>query len=301
MVIFLGVLFPSVSLAITSEEIVLQLAQREQDIISIRGNFNVSAQIRKNDGNIMELERKYEWVKSGDIQKLSEEYYQLIPEIFRQDEPNSVCKESSNKMNQFVMTKKLVRGFDGKVSKMFYPEKNNGSIHPGKQAFNFGKMPADWLLLRLKKEPFSVYLKDDNTSVEYTGLVQLEGRTCHLLEITTPQTNKKLYLADEQGLVPVRFESNIINRTLPHNTRAEYIFSEFNHYGNITLPTRVVVSVFDVYPDREQIANMEIFTVEQMDVNISIPNADLRIKFPPGTRVSDWVADKSYIVDANSI
>lgn len=299
--ILLGVLFPSASLAMTAEEIVSQLAQREQDIISIRGKFNVWAQIRMNDGNMMELEKQYGWVKSGIIQKLEKKYYKLIPERFKQNEPNNACKVGSHKMIQRVRTEKIVRAFDGDVSKMFYPENNNGSIHPGKHNFNFRKMPADWFLLRFKKEPFSVFLKDDNTSLKYTGLVQLEGRTCHLLEITTPQTNKKLYLADEQRLVPVRFESNIINRTLPHNTRAEYIFSEFKRYGNINMPTRVVVSVFDVYPDRVQLATKEIFTVEQMDVNIPIPNADLLIQFPPGTRVSDLVANKSYIVDANSI
>lgn len=300
MAILLGVLFPSASLAMTAEDIVSQLTQREQGIISIRGKFNVWAQIRMNDGEMVELEKQYEWAKSGDIQKVSEEY-KLIPERFKQNEPNSVCKGSSHKIIQRIMTEKKIRAFDGNVSKMFYPENNNGSIHPGKQGFNFGKMPADWLLLRLKKKPFSVFLKQDTTSLKYAGLVQLDGRRCHLLEISTPQTNERLYLADEQGLVPVRFESNIINRTLPHNTRGEHIFSEFKRYGNITMPTRVVVSVFDVYPDREQLAMKEIFTVEQMDVNIQIPDADLLIQFPPGTHVFDSVANKIYIVDANSI
>jgi len=278
--ILLGPFCSSATLAITEEEIVSQLVQREQSIKSIYGKFNLSAQILMNDGNKVEVEKQYEWIKKDNIQKLTLEF-KSIPAKFK---------------DTTIMTEKEIRSFDGQVTKQFLPESKRASIFSGGQMFSLGKVPADWLFLRIQEKSLSVYLKQDSMSLKYAGEMKLEERKCHLLELAGPKTNGKLYLADEQGLFPAKFDVNLINHTLPFNTRGEYIFSEFKHYGNIIMPTKVIVSVFRVYPDKEQLEMKEIFTVEQLEVNTQIPDTDLLIQFPAGTRVYDSVADKDYVV-----
>jgi len=291
----IGMLCPSAMQGITAEDIVSQLEQREQGIKSIRGKFSVWAQILMNDGNMVELEKQYDWVKKGAIQKLTSEF-KLIPARFKQNEPNKGCEGCPNKMTARIMTEKEIRTFNGQVTKRFLPESNTASISSGSQMFFLGKVPADWLLPRIKEKPLSAFLKQDRT-LRYAGDVNLEGQICHLLEFTKSNTNGKLYLTDKQGgLVPVKYEDYIINHTLPFNTRVEDIFSEFRRYGDITMPTKVTVSVFRVYPDKEQLEMKEIFTVEQLDVNVQIPDADLLMQFPAGTHVHDLVSGTDYVV-----
>ncbi|MGB8225450.1 MAG: hypothetical protein WCE45_01090 [Sedimentisphaerales bacterium] len=293
--ILFEVLSPAAILAITTEDIVSQLEQKEQSIKSIHGKFNVRAQNLMNDGNTVEIEEQYEWAKRDNIQKLIREY-KSIPEKFEQKEPYKECPNCPNMIMRTAIEKEI-RAFDGNVTKLFLPGSNSGRVYIGDQQLLLGKMPADWLLSRVKKKPLSAFLKEDCTFLKYVGDVNLEGRICHLLEFTTPKSNGKLYVTDEQGLVPVKYESNITNHKLSYNTRGEYIYCEFKHYGNITMPTKVIVNVYRVYPDREQLAIKEVFTVEQLEINKQIPDTEVLLQFPAGTHVHDSVTNKNYVVN----
>lgn len=294
--IIVGALCPSTTSAITADEIINGLEQREQSIKTIHGEFDVWAQIRTNDGNTEEIEKQYEWTKNGNTQKLITEY-KMLPERLKPKEQNNICPTCPNPMKMHVMANKEIRLFDGQTTQQFLPESNSAAIFPGDQIFFAGKVPEDWLMKRIKRKSLSVFLKQQDNFLKYTGDINLEGQRCHILEFSDHNTyDGKLYIVDGQKLFTTKFEINIINHNLPFNTREEDIFSDFKSYGNITLPSKVTVTVYDVYPEKEQLSMKEIFTVKKLEINGQITNSDLSMRLPVGTRVHDSVANKDFVV-----
>ena len=180
------------------------------------------------------------------------------------------------------------------------PASKQGRISSGSEWFFMMMSPAHWLVPIFEGKYLSDYLKEEGTQLKYAGKVNLEGQTCHFLVFSSLTSDGLLCLIEEKGWAPKKLVLNSNPKTLNFNTRVEYLFSDFKQYGDITFPMRVVREMYDVYPDREDCDVKEVFTVTNLQVDTQIPDTDLFIKFPVGTRIFDTTQKKDYIVEPNN-
>ncbi len=287
-------LFNSKVMAFTSEELVEKLAMREQGIKTLKGKFNLKAEYPINiKGKLEKLEKSYEWIVKGQMQKITDEFISF-PESLKETRFGS---ESGGGFG-VIETSKHITSFDGETTKDLAVERRQGIIRKGDDLLQ-RKNPSDWLLLRFGGKSLSAFLKQEGITVAYLGEKKLQEQLCHLLEFSKDQkTTNKLFLSDANGPAPVRFElfePKIKNSSLP-DFKAIYVFSKLRNFGGIWLPQEVVLTVYDVYTDRQEVVMKESFIVNELQVNIDIPQEELFLKLPPGTHVQDSILNSFYTV-----
>lgn len=286
----LNILLVSKGAASSAEELIKGLAMRERNITTLTGEFRLKAEYLKN-GVLEKWEKLYKWIKKGKMQKMSSEYLSF-PESFKEVKPSEECKGCS----VITETGEEIRFFDGEVTKTYFARTKQASIQPGDYV-SIRKTPADWLLLRFGGKPLSVFLKQENMNVTYTGKKKLGTEICHLLEFSKDEKMRgKLYLSDNKGLVPTRFEIEIKNTSAAFNTKGVHTFKKFRNYGGIWFPRRMDCVIYNVYPHRKEVAAKEILDVKGLQVNIEVPQKDIILKFPSGTLVSDSILHLRYRV-----
>lgn len=302
-----GMLFVGVSgvafSTVTCEELIDGLAQREQQLQNVRGEFHLTVEMMWIGNQTIEFEKRYTWIKKNEMQKVTDEFV-TIPQQFLRSlnaDPNSASQNHAAASH--VIMEKLIHVLDGAVTTEFKPESGQARISNEQDLFYKFKKPADWLLPTMKQTMFlSAYLKSAETTAKYKGMVRLEDRDAYMVEFTANGWEGQLYLAEtDTTVMPLRLERIFINAAQTHSLQTEYVFNDYKQYGNVMLPTTVTAHHYKVYPGEKQLTRKEIFTVTEMDVNIEIPDTQVQLEFPAGTMVIDLIANESYIIDENSV
>lgn len=277
-------------MALTTEDIIKSLQSRENNIKTIKGTFKLTT-VEINSGKT--IEETYRWVKKDKMESLSRTYISL-PQGVKAIRP---CKEIDN---CFIgPPTDMAMSFDGEVTKIYIPEYRQGFINRGDFiSVGFGEIPADWFLLRFGKRRFSAYLKQEDVEVMYIGKKKLAGEVCHLLELSRwgETISMSFYLSDKKGLAPIRFEYKWKNLSFPFDGKAVQTLNKFHSYGDVWFPSEIVSTRYHVYSDTQQTSMKKTVIVENLEVNIEIPQKDIILKFPSGTLVSDNILHLRYRV-----
>lgn len=288
LIAMIGILLVSEGMSLTPEELVESLSAREQSITSLKGKFRLNSQLLLK-GKFENIEMMYEWTRKDKMQKLTIEYLSF-PESFKKCCPKAQCGQ----FRTIIETGRIVKTFDGEITTTYFVEKKQAMIHRGNYIF---ETPADWLLLRFAQKPLSTFLKQQDMDIVYIGQVELQNEICHLLEFSDNNKRKgRIYLSENKGFTPVKFEIEIGELSDTPITKVIYILSKFRDFENIWLPQEVTCHAYDVYADREEVIMKEIMTVNKLQVNIEISPEDFIIKLPPRTHVHDSILGIDYKV-----
>lgn len=282
--VMVSTLFVRKGAALTAKEIMKTLRTREESIKTAKGNFELK------DNSPRKTKVLYKWARKGEMQKLTEQYISSPRNITSISKGEKVITRPSPKRHVIF--------FDGEVMKRYTPEFKHCLITAESpiQSPLPDSIPADWFLFRLGTKPLSVFLEEDADAV-YAGTEKLHGEVCHLLNFSTGQGKSYgLYLSDKKGLAPIRLEEKWKDPSLPYDVKVVKTFGKFHNYGDIWLPSRVVSTIYSVYPDREEMLVRRTLIVKDLEVNIEIPQDDIILRLPSGTHLQNTILRINYTV-----